>query len=295
MKAAVIINKKSGPEISNPSLIEKEFRKYDYEVILKNISGGEIIAAVEEALAEHPDILVISGGDGSISSAAQMIIEKGIPLGVLPAGTYNHFAKDAGIPLSLKKAVELITKNEFQSIDVGEVNGKIFINNSSVGLYPKAVKLREHILHKWGGVKWAAMFIAVITIFKRFPLFTLRIKTGNERNLFTTPFIFIGNNEYKFEIFNLGRRTTFTGGKLNLYTAKIVSRIGILKMVFLNLFGKLNQVKNFDLRLIENVTVETKSRTVNVAIDGEIYKLHPPLNYKILPKKLKVFLPQKKV
>ena len=209
MKAAVIVNKKSGPDISNPDLIEEEFKKHNFEVHLKVVTGKDINAAVNASLAESPDIIVVSGGDGSISSVAEIIIDKNIPLGILPAGTYNHFAKDAGIPLSLKEAVKLIAETEPSKIDAGEVNGKIFINNSSVGLYPKAVKLRENILRKWGGTKWAAMFIAIITIFKRFPLFTVKIKTGNESNNFTTPFIFIGNNEYKFEMFNLRKTDNF--------------------------------------------------------------------------------------
>ena len=277
---------------SNPEAIKNEFKKYKYDLFIKEVSGEELNAAVEEILSQSPDIIVVSGGDGSISSVAELIIDKNIPLGILPSGTYNHFAKDAGIPLSLKESVKIIAESSPSKIDTGEVNGKIFINNSSVGLYPKAVKLREAILRKWGGTKWAAMFIAMITMFKRFPLFTVKVDTGNLADSFITPFIFIGNNEYKFEMFNLGKRATFNGGKLFLYTANVTSRFGILKMVFYNFINKLNQTKNFDLKVIEKVTLETKSKKVKVAIDGEIFNLTPPLNYKILPKKLSVFIPQ---
>jgi diacylglycerol kinase family enzyme len=291
LKVAIIVNKKSGSDNSNPQKIEQEFLKYHYEVSIRTVSGKDISVAAKEMINDRPDIFVVSGGDGSVSSVAQTIIDHNIPLGILPGGTFNNFARDSGIPLILHDAVKLIVSSVPQSIDVGEVNGKIFINNSSVGLYPRAVKLREKILHKRGGKKWTAMFVAMITVFKRFPLFTIIIKTEKQTDSFKTPFVFIGNNEYKFEIFNLGRRTTFTGGKLHLYTAKISKRMAILKMVLFSFLNILDQDKNFNLQLTENVTLKTKNKTVVVAIDGEIFKLNPPLEYKLLPKKLKVYLP----
>lgn len=295
MKVGVIVNEKSGPDISNPEKIEEEFKKYDFEVITKITTGKDLEEQVAELIDESVDIIAVSGGDGTISGVVERIIGYDFPLGILPGGTFNNFAKDTGIPLNLEDAVKLIVNSKPHQIDVGEVNGKIFINNSSVGLYPRAVKIREKILHKLGGKKWAAMFIALITIFKRFPLFKVVVKTEQEIENITTPFVFIGNNEYKFEMFNLGRRTNFTAGKLNLYTANITKRFEILKLILLNIFNRLDQDKNFSLQLVENVTLETNNRTVNVAIDGEIVKLKPPLKYKILHKKLKVFLTSNKI
>jgi diacylglycerol kinase family enzyme len=92
--------------------------------------------AVQRVREQELDALVVGGGDGSIRTVAHVLAGTGVPLGILPLGTLNHFARDLGIPTDLKETVALIAAGKTRSIDVGEVNGETFINNSSIGLYP---------------------------------------------------------------------------------------------------------------------------------------------------------------
>ena len=109
------------------------------EVILAK-GGAAIAAQVDIALRAGVDVIVAGGGDGTVSAVAAALVDTEVALGVLPLGTLNHFAKDLGLPLDLGGAVRVIAAGQTQRIDVGEVNGRVFINNSSLGLYPEMVR-----------------------------------------------------------------------------------------------------------------------------------------------------------
>ena len=118
--------------------------------------GDEIAAAVRKAVAERPRMIVAGGGDGTVSTVAAALVDTDIVFGVLPLGTLNHFAKDLGVPLELADAVALLASGRPKRVDVGEVNGRIFVNNSSLGLYPDIVRDRERQQKRLGRGKWLA-------------------------------------------------------------------------------------------------------------------------------------------
>src|SRR5215213_6089188 len=127
---------------------------------------GELRAAIRDALDTHPEALVAGGGDGTVSTLAAALAGTSIPLGVLPLGTLNHFAKDAGIPLDLQKAVETIAARHTRHVDVGRVNDRTFINNSSIGVYPSFVHFRERF-RAAGRSKWVASALAAVEVLRR--------------------------------------------------------------------------------------------------------------------------------
>ena len=105
--------------------------------------GRDIRPAAERAVKEGTAGLVAAGGDGTVNTLAGVAVDAGVPLGVLPQGTLNHFAKDLGIPTDLDDALEVVLAGHTRRVDVGEVSGRIFVNNSSLGVYPRIVRLRE--------------------------------------------------------------------------------------------------------------------------------------------------------
>ena len=121
--------------------------------------GSEIDNAIRRAVEAGCETLVVGGGDGTINSGAAAVVGRNIPLGVLPLGTLNHFAKDVGIPLDVEEAIRVLLEGVVCKVDVGEVNGRIFLNNSSLGVYPAIVRLRERyrtrIWGKWLAAAWA--------------------------------------------------------------------------------------------------------------------------------------------
>ncbi|MEO7242957.1 MAG: diacylglycerol kinase family protein, partial [Variovorax sp.] len=137
--------------------------------------GGEIASLVEAAIAQGAEIVVAGGGDGTVSSVAAALAGSDITLGVLPLGTLNHFAKDLGLPLELDAAVRCIVAGQSTRVDVGEVNGRVFINNSSLGLYPDIVRERERQQKRIGRGKWPALLWASVSALRRYPFLDVRL------------------------------------------------------------------------------------------------------------------------
>lgn len=150
------------------SVIRQGFGERGIDVDVKQVQGGEIAKLAKAFLADHEatqrdgqSALVVGGGDGTLGSVASILAGTDVALGILPLGTLNHFAKDLGVPLKLEAAMDVIAAGQSQRIDVAEVNGRIFVNNSSVGVYPFLVEERtaEQRLHGVG--KLAALLPAL--------------------------------------------------------------------------------------------------------------------------------------
>ena len=203
----LVMNRSAGGAEDPKARLLELFRAQGQEPRVLQPSGERDVATVARAAAESDDrIVVAAGGDGTIGAVAGALAGTKKVLGVLPVGTLNHFAKDLGIPLDLESAVRTITEGNVVAIDVGEVNGRIFINNSNLGIYPEIVSRREAQQHRLARGKWLAFFWAALQALRRFPFLDLRITFEGQEILRRTAFVFVGNNEYKIAGFELGSR-----------------------------------------------------------------------------------------
>jgi diacylglycerol kinase family enzyme len=243
------------------------------------------------AAAEGPPLLVAAGGDGTVNAVAAELVGRPTVLGVLPLGTLNHFAKDLGIPTDLERAVRALRDGSVARIDVGEVNGRIFLNNSSLGLYPDIVRQREHQQERLGRGKWHAMAWAFLGALKRYPFMNVRLEADGEVFARRTPFVFIGNNEYRMEALQIGARACLDRGLLSLYVAHRTGRLGLLRLAVRALFGRLSQASDFDSVCAREILVETRRPRVRVATDGEVTIMQSPLRYRVRPGALRVAVP----
>lgn len=253
-------------------------------------SGAEIVEMAKSAARGGYQTIVAAGGDGTISAVAAELVETEKTLGVLPLGTLNHFAKDLNISLDLTEAARTISAGRVAKVDVGEVNGQLFINNSSLGLYPDVVRRRER-RQRLGYGKWNSLLRAAFKVLRRYPSLDIRVNTGEKEIITRTPFVFIGNNEYEMESFNIGGRSCLDGGHLSLYLTPHAGRFGLLRMSLRALFGKLNQEKDFVSLRTEEARIETTHKQLRVAMDGEVSMLETPLHYKIRRGALRVIVP----
>lgn len=253
--------------------------------------GPDLLEVAKRVAGEKPAAIVAGGGDGTISAVASAIAGTGIVLGVLPLGTLNHFAKDLHIPLGMEDAARTIVEGHTAQVDVGEVNGRVFINNSSLGLYPHIVRSRKEQQRRLGRSKWAAMGWAIFTVLRRSPFLVVRLKVENEERRYRAPTIFVGNNLYMMEGFNIGAREQLDAAVLSLYIVQRRGRWGLLGLALRALFGRLHQAKDFDALTAQNIVVETRHRSLHVATDGEVTVMDTPLEYNIRPRALTVIVP----
>jgi diacylglycerol kinase family enzyme len=259
--------------------------------VLRARSGSELRSLAEQAARERPPVIVACGGDGTMNTIASVLAETDIVLGVLPLGTLNHFARDLGIPLDPQAAARTIVEGHTAQVDLGEVNGRIFVNNSSLGLYPKIVRSRENWRKRLGLGKWTALAWATLTVLRRSPFVSVRLRLDDGEHEYRAPFVFVGNNEYIMEGFGIGRRERLDGGQLSLYVTHRRGRWALIGLALRALFGRLHQAEDFDARIVQGIDIESRRKWLRVAMDGEVTTMATPLHYRIRPGGLRVIVP----
>lgn len=255
-------------------------------------SGDEIERLAKVATENSSKVIVAAGGDGTISTVATHVYRSGKIFGVLPLGTLNNFSKDLGIPQELADAVKVIAEGHVTEVDLAEVNGRVFLNNSSIGLYPSIVRKRQQQQIRLGYGKWRAALWATLRIFRVARFLKVRIEIDGESFLRKTPFVFVGNNEYEMDLYNIGRRLNMDSGKLSIYFLHRGGRWGVIVLLFRTLTGSVRQWREFEQVLTESVTIQSRRKSMSVAFDGEIAMMEMPLKYKTLPKALRVIVPK---
>jgi diacylglycerol kinase family enzyme len=263
----------------------------DAELVLAK-DGDEMIASARRALRQGAQLVAAGGGDGTINAVASVMAGSGVHFGVLPLGTLNHFAKDLGIPLDLDEAVRNLATGKPRKVDVGEVNGRIFLNNSSLGLYPDIVHDREKQQRRLGRGKWPAAVWAALGALRRYPFLSMRLTVDGERLARRTPFVFIGNNRYTMEGLAIGERDHLDDGLLSLYVAQHPTRLGLLRFAIDALRGKLGSERDFDVFEADEFEIDTHRAHLRVATDGEVTVMAPPLRYRLRAGALTVLVPQ---
>jgi diacylglycerol kinase family enzyme len=297
MKASVLLNVAAGSVDSEESVqhvarVLAAFRAAGVDAAVRAVAPLDLAAEVEKAARSDADVVVLGGGDGTLNCGVGALADGDKPLGILPLGTLNHFAKDLGIPMDLDEAVGTVVAGHVRTVDLGEVNGHLFLNNSSLGIYPEVVREREEIRHHGIASKWAAMARAAIDQLRRFPMVTVTLRLPDRGLRVTSPLVFVGNNRYEMKLLRIGRRSHLDRGELFLYVARDRSRLGFLALAVRALRGRLDPDKDFVSAGLPFVEVATSwRRSLRVALDGEVMRLSPPLRYRIRPRALRVLAP----
>lgn len=286
----VIINARSG--FSGKEDVRRQLMTmFEAAGITADISlartGAEIVELAQAAAASDWSMIVAGGGDGTINAVASALIGSEKTLGVLPLGTLNHFAKDLGIPLDLEGAARILISGHTRAVDVGEVNGHTFLNNSSLGLYPMIVRGREKGQRQGSG-KWPAFFRAAVATLRRYPFLNVSLTAAGKDYQLKTPFVFVGNNKYVMEGVEIGRREFLDRGQLSVCVANRTGRWGLLRLALRALLGHLREEKDFLALLTDELQIKTRHKHLRVAFDGEVDTLEAPLFYSVRPGVLRV-------
>lgn len=261
----------------------------DVRIVLAR-DGNAILRHAKEAAKNKSELVIAAGGDGTVSAVACHLIGTETTLGVLPMGTLNHFAKDLKIPQTLPEAVAVLFDGTPVQADVGEVNGQVFLNNSSIGFYPGVVQVRDALQRKGHG-KWTAFARALLRVFRRASPLSVRLKADEiGEKATTTPFVFVGNNRYELTAPHAGERPSLSEGKLWVYEAPHAGRSKLIGLAIRSLLGRQTPA---ELAIFDTAEfwIRTRSTRIRVANDGEVLNLTPPLHYRSIPGGLRVMVP----
>lgn len=296
MKVAILLNAKAG------QLNRQECEQRAEEILAACGSrgieatahlcdGARLTARARELAHSGVDAVIAAGGDGTVSAVAAGLAGAGndVALGVVPLGTLNHFARDLGVP-TLEAALDAIAAGHTERVDVGEVNGRVFVNNSSIGLYPDMVVQRDAVRRARGAGKWTAMVRAAVRTLLRFPLLHVAIALAGRVMSAHTPIVFIGNNEYQRDVRGLGSRRRLDRGQLSIYTIRATRRLHMF-WVLLRAIIRRDKPADFEEHTVERADIVTTKHSLRVALDGEVVRMKPPLTYRCRPGALRVFTP----
>jgi diacylglycerol kinase family enzyme len=236
-------------------------------------------------------VWVAAGGDGTVHAVAAVCAGTQRPLAVLPVGTLNHFARDLGLPLRLEDAIQLVATGPVRSIDAAEANGILFVNNSSLGVYPAMVLDRDR-MRKGGGNKWWAMVVASARAYIRFRCLHVELEVDGQSRHCKTALLFVGNNRYAKQGGRIGQRERLDEGVLSVALVAGPTRWGMLKVFAAALLGRAKQAGELEEFLITSFHVRAHGRRrLRVAFDGEVMRLPSPIAYRIRPAALRVIVP----
>ncbi|HEX8241827.1 MAG TPA: diacylglycerol kinase family protein [Allosphingosinicella sp.] len=293
MKIVVIVNRGGGSAEGAEARIREAFGGTSVEPEVRLVEPGDLERICAEVLeAKGVTALVAAGGDGTISTAAGAVADSDVALGVLPMGTLNHFARDSGIPLDLKEAAAAIAAGRTRRVDAAEVNGRLFVNNSAVGLYPMLVRSREAQQRHLGRSKRAAMLVAAARALWRFSSRRLTLRIAGMKAPVETALLFVGNNKYETGLLSLGRRESIDKGELCLYAPLAGSRLGFGWLSLRAVLGRPDRQRDFlTLDGIEEAEIGSRRETLMVAVDGEACAMKTPLKYRIRAGALKLIVP----
>ena len=290
----LLVNPRSGGGFSDDDakrLVEL-FRKAGAEPRLHLARSHDEMLGIARRLVEgRAPLIIAGGGDGTVNALASVLAGTDTALGVLPLGTLNHFARDLRIPLGLGAAVETVVKGVRKAVDVGEVNGRVFVNNSSIGLYPEIVRRREKQRRRLGRSKWHAMLWATHMVLRAHPFLELALELDGVAQHRRTPFVFVGNNVYQMEGFYIGLRERLDCGVLSVYVTQRHSRLRLVLLALRALVGRLHQARDFEASTTRELRIESRHKRLLVATDGEVAALDLPLEYRIRPGALQVIAP----
>lgn len=296
----VIVNAKAGSVIDveeTCARLRRAFAAVDRRVACLALAPAEINTHLRSLVREGCAAVGVAGGDGTLSSAANLLADTDTLLLPLPLGTRNHFARDLGVPLNLDRAVRGLVMGRVRTIDVGDVNGRLFLNNASVGLYTRAVRWREWLMadRPYVGKRIATLY-ALALMARRLPRYRLFLEIdGSDLRALHVPFLFIGNNCYAERPLDLVSRQRLNAGRLHLAYPEGAGIGAVVRLVVGLLVRPLVHVPGLQTTDVRDVSLRARRKHLTVALDGELHRMAQPLQFRVREGSLRVLAPEVRV
>ena len=271
--------------------LSRKFEKSGVPLRVEQVrKGSDVTALVKDATDNGVTAVIAAGGDGTLNAVAQGLRGTGVPMAILPIGTLNHLARDLSVPLEIDRAIDALDQSRKVAIDMGEVNGRVFLNNSIIGLYPAYRFVRDR-LERRGWAKWRAIASAIFGVFRSKPSLHVRLTADGTELRRKTPYILVANNEHLLKGYRLGERARLDAGRLWVHVMRPLSRWGMIRVALSLLLGTFDKKDDFEVFAAESLRVASRRKRIGVAIDGDVVQMKMPLEYRSLPGALHVLTP----
>ncbi|QFT58197.1 Putative lipid kinase BmrU [Sulfitobacter sp. THAF37] len=248
-------------------------------------------AAAKAALAESDARLAVAGGDGTICGAASVLAGSGRDIGIIPAGTFNYFARSLGLPEDTDAAVEAMLNGTPREVNVATVNGRMFLNNASIGAYAAILQTREGTYKRWGRSRLAAYWSVLKTLVTfRAPL-KLTVEIDGQQYIRRTPLLFVINNAYQLNEMGLNGAEAIAEGELVTLIAPNSGRLGLLRHAAALALGIAKPETDYEMVSGKTIEISMKRKRRPVARDGEITRMGGPFTIRHAPNPLRILVP----
>jgi diacylglycerol kinase family enzyme len=261
------------------------------------VAPGDIVAACQEAArlaSEQGGVMVAAGGDGTINCAAQAALAQDCPLGLIPQGTFNLFARQLGLPLDPAEATRALLRASPEPVQVGWANQRVFLVNASLGLYPKLLADREAAKQKLGRRRWIAVLSALKSLFEWRLQLSLDLEMDGELRHLRTASVFVCNNRLQLQRIGIADEVAdqVGNGRLACLLVPPLTTWAKLRMMVAATFGKLGDDREIQSLALRSLTVGARgARRLRIATDGEVQWMQLPVRLNVAPRPLNVMLP----
>jgi diacylglycerol kinase family enzyme len=296
-RLTVVLNRESGTLVKlGPEKVEEGLREiFEAHACLAEIqmvSGKQLAAKLQEARESDADAIIVGGGDGTIASAATALAGSEKPLGILPLGTFNLAARDIGMPLDWREAARLLISAPETSMDLLEVEGKLYLCVVVLGFYPSLAMGQPEYHGSWV-MKTLRTFWQTLRGAATYPPLRLRLTTDEVVQSYHTRLALIANNDYE-DIFGIiPRRQSLDGGYFTVYISRHHTRLGLVRAFLSWTLGRWNQDREIATIRTTELEIDVKRRRrLSVMMDGELEKIALPFTIRLRPKALRIISPR---
>lgn len=242
----------------------------------------------------HSGVVVAVGGDGTLNAVCQSVVGQGVPFGVLPQGTFNYFGRAHGISQNTEEAVQGLLNARLEHVSLGLVNGRYFLVNASLGLYPRLLEEREQFKQRYGRSRWVALYAALITLARAHRQLDIQLDYTGKHQQLRTPTLVVCNNSLQLEQIGIDPQLPVDNDHLVALASRPVGTGALYLLLVQGLLSRMGEAENVISIGFEKMTVRlgSRARLVKVAVDGEILRMRSPLQFSIAPDVLPLLIPR---
>ncbi|MES2941894.1 MAG: diacylglycerol kinase family protein [Pseudomonadota bacterium] len=269
-------------------------REVEFLQITNPADISKIAAHAVELAKDRSGVVVAAGGDGTINAVASAVLGSGCPFGVLPQGTFNYFGRAHAIPQNTEAAAIALLGASISPVQVGLVNGRVFLVNASLGLYPQLLEDREVWKQKLGRSRVVAFMSGLATLIQARSQLNLQIERAGQTATLHTTTLFVGNNGLQLERVGIDEKqvNALRHGALAGIAVRSMGTLALFGLLVRGLLGRLGEAENVDSFSFRRLTVTPRRiKRIKVATDGEITWMQTPLVFEVAPEPLLLMVP----